>query len=56
MCGEAMSQLAFATFATTVMVTYLVTYMKYIREIRDMMANPLQTEEERLDEEWGVLI
>ena len=49
-CSKAMSQLAFATFATTVMVTYLVTYMKYIREIRDMTVNPGQEEENRLDE------
>lgn len=32
------------------MVTYLVTYMKYIREIRDMTVNPGQEEENRLDE------
>ena len=51
MCGEAMSQLAFATFATTVMVTYLVTYMKYIREIREMTGGGRLAEEERLDEE-----
>ena len=32
-CANAMSQLAFATFSTTVMLTYLVTYMKYIKEL-----------------------
>ena len=34
-CADAMSQLAFATFSTTVMLTYLVTYMKYIKGLAD---------------------
>jgi len=49
-CAEAMSQLAFATFSTTVMLTYLVTYMKYIKDIRLMILGDRVNEENRLEE------
>jgi hypothetical protein len=49
-CAQAMSQLAFATFATTVMVTYLITYMKYIKDIRQMINGDRINEENRLEQ------
>jgi len=49
-CAAAMSQLAFATFSTTVMLTYLVTYMKYIKDIRIMILGDRLNEESRLEE------
>jgi len=49
-CANAMSQLAFATFSTTVMLTYLVTYMKYIKDIRIMILGDRLNEENRLEE------
>ena len=41
--------MAFATFASTIMTTYLITYLKYIRDIRQVFLAPLQREEDRLE-------
>jgi hypothetical protein len=49
LCAAAMGTLAFSTFASTIMVTYLITYLKYVRDIRQIFLEPLAREENRLE-------
>lgn len=49
LCAAAMGTLAFSTFASTIMVTYLVTYLKYVKDIRQIFLDPLAREEDRLE-------
>lgn len=49
LCAAAMGTLAFTTFASTIMTTYLITYRKYVRDIRQVFVDPLLRDEGRLE-------
>jgi hypothetical protein len=49
-CYPAVSSLLFATFLTTAMITYLISYMIYIKEVRFVLNRDIEDEEIRLEE------
>jgi len=49
-CYPAVSSLLLATFLTTAMITYLISYMIYIKEVRFVLNRDIEDEEIRLEE------